>query len=1397
MSSDNWEQYKAIICHLYLTENRRLRDVALYMQQEHSFSKKNHQYEFQLKKWGVRKNARKEDWKDLRRRLKKREGKQSEVTRFGIPLSPRKIRKELQRYTHIPTASEFGKRSPSPENLNGVIVRAQTPVLIEKVTWPSLSWFNFKNTVLLPTLCDPSSFLRVFSTTLTSRPLDFDFQEGIPFDPLYGILGHRVDVRKGIFRFTRALPDDNVNEQQGTNTVAQKDPLFSTAAETLKLIFFHISNNTIPSFVIPSQENIDEFVLQFVEAVLRTNLEMLSRILFGRCITTQVIREAVYKSAIREKHYIVVSRLLESKSVDPDLTLPNFCYRTNIFTLNRGSLRLGWDSRKFVWSGIKEAAYSSDTRLGKLLLDAGASLGDDLTTDILEITCAASGDPNSRLQFMQLLAEHGAFNKHSALRCPCQGSKLISPIAISIARSDNQMLEFLIGKEASINISQYSEDARCKCCANWSADVLKGLKIGCTPLHIAVASGNEELIERLLRPVISHPPQVSMHVICKAILVSCLAGDVDTASTLLGRHPSLVANDSAWTRITPLAATAWSKEDSTIAEMLLGLGADIGPTQNDRLCETSMLAPIHVAAYHGNTGLVQKLLDRGANCNVRFKTYFYPLLHGGDTFHGSPLQYALAGRNVETAKLLMPYSNLLGWELIEALYLKDDALISAITSRGIDVTWARPSPFSSRTILEAAIETSNKEVIRFYFASGGKYGSKALWLATEAAIRSKDHSIVRLLASHRPVGEIDSGEATSLVLAIHEREWELVFFLLQDPFLPGLALQTEALARSPRGEIQSPLWAAILSENRSVIDAITNRGYIPQPQDIWALRVDIHESIRQIFWCRFPLETMDLSCRKALVFLAIYHQNRQKLNQYIKLVDCINFSCPPVFPPVLRDRLRSAVSPLHLAALNGDTESVRILLDAGAGVNCVYLESDKRETALQYAASQGNLDVVRLLLDAGAEVDYVYLESGEMALQYAASGGNLDVVRLLLDRGARVNPAPPLRIGATALQYSAILGDLNMAQLLISRGADINALPARDKGRTALEGASEHGRLDMIQFLLEMGARINGEMRIYYVRSVMFAKNENHHAIANYLKKYGSWGDRDEVLHDRHFICDEDIHFRYEEEIDDWRIRMTESRRDNPGERDLGWCLKRDSSSAELNSSSDESEENEEEEKRNKNDHNKDDYDKPPGASYDAEFSSQAWYDMDLTIAGPSNLNNKGKQVMAYDLSSSQMSTSRRVIEVDDEIEDANVAQSDVGYNVAEGGTGDRYATNQLELWEHTSKSRQGIYHFEGSSRTPEINHVNSQVLGLDEMETESAGGAFFGVSWAEAVGYPEGQLEVWRPGSIVGGGLNTETSNYGLGNDPTDGENITLDVAEEEWEGPFTGFDPLTFLSV
>ena len=126
---------------------------------------------------------------------------------------------------------------------------------------------------------------------------------------------------------------------------------------------------------------------------------------------------------------------------------------------------------------------------------------------------------------------------------------------------------------------------------------------------------------------------------------------------------------------------------------------------------------------------------------------------------------------------------------------------------------------------------------------------------------------------------------------------------------------------------------------------------------------------------------------------------------------------------------------LMYAALYGDAESVRLLLEAGAEPN---IRNEAGATALMWAVD--DLDKTRLLIRSGADVN-ARSDDGRTPLLIAAGRpGSYDVVKLLLDHKANPSlvlntygPTTPLRLAAEA-------GDEALLRLLLDRGADAKAM---------------------------------------------------------------------------------------------------------------------------------------------------------------------------------------------------------------------------------------------------------------------------------------------------------------------------------------------------------------------
>ena len=94
-------------------------------------------------------------------------------------------------------------------------------------------------------------------------------------------------------------------------------------------------------------------------------------------------------------------------------------------------------------------------------------------------------------------------------------------------------------------------------------------------------------------------------------------------------------------------------------------------------------------------------------------------------------------------------------------------------------------------------------------------------------------------------------------------------------------------------------------------------------------------------------------------------------------------------------------------------------------------------TPMSLAAEVGNTDMLKVLLEAGANVESPNAD-GQTALLAVARTGNVEAANVLLDHGAAVDAKEKFG-GQTPLMWASARRHPEMMQLLISKGADVNA----------------------------------------------------------------------------------------------------------------------------------------------------------------------------------------------------------------------------------------------------------------------------------------------------------------------------------------------------------------------
>jgi ankyrin repeat protein len=196
---------------------------------------------------------------------------------------------------------------------------------------------------------------------------------------------------------------------------------------------------------------------------------------------------------------------------------------------------------------------------------------------------------------------------------------------------------------------------------------------------------------------------------------------------------------------------------------------------------------------------------------------------------------------------------------------------------------------------------------------------------------------------------------------------------------------------------------------------------------------------------------------------------------------------------------RYGVTPLSLAAGNGNARLLALLIESGASPKTADASLREGRTLLMLAARTGSAEAVKLLAAQGGAVNAVESRTGTTALMWAASGNRADAVRALVAAGADVNVrskvtayphTPPGVIGDaleegysyvgqtvlprggwTALMYAARQGALDAAQALAECGADVNVQDP--DGTPAITFAVINGHYDLAELLAAKGANVN------------------------------------------------------------------------------------------------------------------------------------------------------------------------------------------------------------------------------------------------------------------------------------------------------------------------------------
>ena len=380
-------------------------------------------------------------------------------------------------------------------------------------------------------------------------------------------------------------------------------------------------------------------------------------------------------------------------------------------------------------------------------------------------------------------------------------------------------------------------------------------------------------------------------------------------------------------------------------------------------------------------------------------------------------------------------------DLVYAAIKNDTTRVNRYLWLGVDVNRARqirggfgpPDSWKeAETALTAAVVYGHTEMVRLLLDHGAEInradGDGRTPLVT--AVRSGRPEIIELLIARGATLSVRDPESSKALLHELGRSWQsfhparlsqtVEILLRHDANLEPVEIHDWAMQR----------WEPALA--RRLAAARQERAHPVNPRTDLRNQIALGDDVRAAALLRDLAEQLPEEQ---------WHTERYQILNY-----AARFNCPKVIT-LLQDHLPAPVPKKT---------------DRSPSVTGTH--------ALHLAAIEGHLEIVRMLLDWGVPVDCLEPGTGPRTpLSNAVWGGHIDVARELIKRGADVNSGfrPPQAFD-TPIFLAAKRGDKPMVELLLEAGARVDI--HGHNGRTPLDAAADAGQVALVSLLLDYGA---------------------------------------------------------------------------------------------------------------------------------------------------------------------------------------------------------------------------------------------------------------------------------------------------------------------------------------